>query len=66
LRAPADFTPPEHGQVWIDAKACRIDLFDRMAAGLPSAGREPRGRSVFEYAIANSFTAAAAVLACQD
>lgn len=27
-RAPADFTAPEHGRVWIDAPACRIDLFD--------------------------------------
>ena len=27
-RTPADFAAPEHGQVWIDAEACRIDLFD--------------------------------------
>jgi hypothetical protein len=27
-RAPADFAVPERGQVWIDAPACRIDLFD--------------------------------------
>jgi len=27
-RAPADFVVPERGHVWIDAKACRIDLFD--------------------------------------
>ena len=28
-RMPADFTVPEHGGVWIDPLACRIDLFDR-------------------------------------
>jgi ABC-type sugar transport system ATPase subunit len=28
-RAPADFAAPEHGKVWIDAPACRVDLFDR-------------------------------------
>jgi ABC-type sugar transport system ATPase subunit len=28
-RTPADFVAPEHGQVWIDAAACHIDLFDR-------------------------------------
>jgi ABC-type sugar transport system ATPase subunit len=27
-RAPADFVAPEHGNVWIDAEACRVDLFD--------------------------------------
>jgi ABC-type sugar transport system ATPase subunit len=27
-RAPADFVAPEHRLVWIDAKACHIDLFD--------------------------------------
>jgi ABC-type sugar transport system ATPase subunit len=27
-RAPADFAATEHGQVWIDAKASLIDLFD--------------------------------------
>jgi sn-glycerol 3-phosphate transport system ATP-binding protein len=27
-RAPADFAVPEHGQVWIDAEACHVDLFD--------------------------------------
>jgi len=27
-RAPADFAVPEHGQVWIEAQACRVDLFD--------------------------------------
>ena len=27
-RASADFAAPEHGPVWIDAKACRIDLFE--------------------------------------
>jgi ABC-type sugar transport system ATPase subunit len=36
-RAPADFTAPEHGQVWVDAEACRVDLFDhdgrRLAIG---------------------------------
>jgi multiple sugar transport system ATP-binding protein len=37
-RAPADFTPPEHGQVWIDAKACRIDLFDTNGCRLPLGG----------------------------
>ncbi len=36
-RAPADFTAPEHGKVWIDAPACHVDLFDsdgrRVAGG---------------------------------
>jgi len=27
-RAPADFVAPEHCNVWIDAAACRVDLFD--------------------------------------
>ncbi len=27
-RTAADFAAPEHGQVWIDAPACRVDLFD--------------------------------------
>jgi ABC-type sugar transport system ATPase subunit len=27
-RTPADFVVPEHGNVWIDAQACRVDLFD--------------------------------------
>jgi ABC-type sugar transport system ATPase subunit len=27
-RLPADFTTPVHGRVWIDAKACHLDLFD--------------------------------------
>jgi ABC-type sugar transport system ATPase subunit len=27
-RAPADFTAPERGHVWIDAQASRVDLFD--------------------------------------
>jgi ABC-type sugar transport system ATPase subunit len=27
-RAPADFAVPERGPVWIDAKACRVDLFE--------------------------------------
>jgi ABC-type sugar transport system ATPase subunit len=27
-RVPADFPVPEHGQVWIEAEACHIDLFD--------------------------------------
>jgi ABC-type sugar transport system ATPase subunit len=27
-RAPADFAAPEHGQVWIDAQASQVDLFD--------------------------------------
>jgi hypothetical protein len=27
-RARADFAVPERGQVWIDAKACHVDLFD--------------------------------------
>jgi ABC-type sugar transport system ATPase subunit len=27
-RAPADFAAPERGQVWIDAPASRVDLFD--------------------------------------
>jgi ABC-type sugar transport system ATPase subunit len=27
-RAPADFAAPERGHVWIDAKACRIDLYE--------------------------------------
>jgi len=26
-RAPADFAAPERGNVWIDAAACRVDLF---------------------------------------
>jgi hypothetical protein len=42
-RAPADFVAPEHGQVWIDAEACQVDLFDNdgrrvAASGPPSAG----------------------------
>jgi ABC-type sugar transport system ATPase subunit len=31
-RVPADYAVPEQGQVWIDAQACHVDLFD-------SAGR---------------------------
>jgi len=27
-RTAADFAAPEHGRVWIDAEACRVDLFD--------------------------------------
>jgi ABC-type sugar transport system ATPase subunit len=27
-RVPADFAAPERGHVWIDAKACRVDLFE--------------------------------------
>ena len=27
-RTAADFAAPEHGHVWIDADACRVDLFD--------------------------------------
>jgi ABC-type sugar transport system ATPase subunit len=36
-RIPVDFTPPEHGKVWIDSRACHLDLFDsdghRLAVG---------------------------------
>jgi ABC-type sugar transport system ATPase subunit len=34
-RAPADFAAPEHGRVWIDGKACHVDLFDRDGRRLP-------------------------------
>lgn len=41
-RAPADFTAPQHGHVWIDAEACRIDVFDsdgRRIAGVEASDR---------------------------
>ena len=38
-RAPADFAVPERGQVWIDAKACRVDLFDDDGRRIADGGR---------------------------
>jgi ABC-type sugar transport system ATPase subunit len=38
-RAPVDFAVPEHGAVWIDAAACRVDLFDRDGRRLADGGR---------------------------
>jgi len=38
-RAPADFVAPEHGNVWIDAAACRVDLFDSDGRRLADGGR---------------------------
>jgi len=38
-RAPADFVAPEHCNVWIDAAACRVDLFDGDGRRLANGGR---------------------------
>jgi ABC-type sugar transport system ATPase subunit len=38
-RVPADFVAPEHGSVWIDAAACRVDLFDGDGRRLAPGGR---------------------------
>jgi ABC-type sugar transport system ATPase subunit len=37
-RAPADFASPEHGHVWINAEACRVDLFDSEGRRLVDGG----------------------------
>jgi ABC-type sugar transport system ATPase subunit len=38
-RAPADFAAREHGHVWIDAEACRVDLFNSEGRRLAERGR---------------------------
>jgi ABC-type sugar transport system ATPase subunit len=38
-RAAADFVASEHGNVWIDAAACRVDLFDSDGRRLADGGR---------------------------
>ena len=47
-RAPADFVTPEHGRVWIDAKACHLDLFDSNGHRLADGGRQTPQAAVWE------------------
>ena len=54
-RVPADLLAPEGGPVWIDAAACRLDLFDaagRRLAADPSADRDEIPRPAGDAGVA--------------